>query len=105
MLARNPGRMRKRLAALLSEKLGVPINPEDIGQNKGPYCVGLDVARWSVRVRLDNRNVNVYSWDTMTDCLRHPIAFRRDRDGLGIEVSYEAESHPPGRPLIEVLDA
>jgi hypothetical protein len=46
-----PGRIRIKLAELLSKELNVEIRPEDIWQNNYPAAKWLDLCRWGVEAR------------------------------------------------------
>ncbi len=74
MSRRRPGRTRIRLAQILSEHLGCAVLPEDIWDNYFPAARWVDAARWGAN--LTDRNghaMHVYSWDTMSECVRTGI--------------------------------
>lgn len=62
------GRLRKQMAKLLNEQVGMPVRAEDITLAQGAHR-SLDVYRWHV---LTDESVpsEFYSWDTLTDCVR-----------------------------------
>lgn len=73
------GRTKRTLAARLSNTLGVRVSAEAIWENANAEQVGC--ARWGVWVIRNNRNVNVYSWDTMTACMRHGFTVNEEDEG------------------------
>src|SRR4051812_23109553 len=84
MSQRKPGKVRKKLADMLSEALGIPVLPDEIWDNNYPLGHYLDLARWGSNVPNGNSGVQVYSWDTMTECVRN--GFTLAEDGISIEV-------------------
>lgn len=80
------GRVRKKLSAMLAEH-GLLIKPEHLDSQEGPLYrnPGNDLARWfgcaswheSLREER-GWSCHLYSWDTMTDCVRHGFTLRPD---------------------------
>jgi hypothetical protein len=88
-MPRRPGRVRCRIAALLSKELGMEVRPEVIWVQRGIYShATTDAVKWGAHVPVPGTlgTVPVFSWDTMTDCLRQGFHLRRD-DTSGVEVS------------------
>ena len=64
----------------------------------------LDVCRWEGRVPGDEavphekgRDVGVFSWDTMTDCVRNGVSVERDDwGGFTLEVGALGRNDPHG---------
>ncbi len=63
-----PGRTKQKMARLLSERLGVQLDPNNFWANRNAEQVGC--ARWGIWAVINGQNTNVYSWDTMTECLQ-----------------------------------
>lgn len=89
-----PGRLRWALAALLEKELGITISPYDLYPAQGWWRSSSDSmqARWDgYGTRVDNGievKVHVFSWDTMTKCVRWGISYFEERSGMPqIEVS------------------
>lgn len=78
---RNIGKTRIALARLLEEKLRaseslplLSIEPEDLWIQEGAYRnSNWDLARWGCDVRFSGKYFKVYSWDTMTECVKKGI--------------------------------
>jgi hypothetical protein len=93
---RKPGKTKIALARFLEEAIaeihpGIPINPQVLWSQEGYYRNrNLDLARWGAFIPIPESqgSVCVYSWDTMTACVKHGIviAVRRDNPNE-IEVS------------------
>lgn len=88
-------RIRFRLAALLSKQMseqeGIPIDIDcdrDMWIQQGGYRhVHWDLARWGADFHASGRYFSVYSWDTMTDCVRYGLTVDKRRDVGEREVS------------------
>ena len=100
-----PGRIRIRLAELLSVELGWLIDPSDLWPQQGAWRtdVRLDVFRWEGLIPGDEliphqkgRKVGVYCWDSMTDCVRYGVGAEMNRIG-GLEVWALAPNDPKGK--------
>lgn len=73
MTHRKPGRVRKRIAELLQAQ-GFDVEAEDLDTQEGAYRgPHWDLARWFANCEKDGKPVYIYSWDTMTDCVRHGL--------------------------------
>lgn len=88
MSKRNIGRIREKLADLLTkalterEKREINVDPEDFWIQEGTYRhVTWDMARWGV----NNGRVPfvIHSWDTMSDCVKH---------GISVDIPYRGDS-------------
>ena len=79
------GRVRLRLAAMLSVELGKFVPPEDITPRLGAWRtrVGLDVCRWEGRLPWPGykEGAPVMCWDTMSECVRFGVGVERDSSG------------------------
>jgi hypothetical protein len=71
--SRHIGRIRIRLAEILSESLNLDCQPEDLSPTQGRYRVdkSWDVYAWEVFTQTKAGLTFVAgSWDTMTDCVK-----------------------------------
>jgi hypothetical protein len=71
--SRHIGRVRIRLAEILSECLGLDCQPEDLSPTQGEYRVNKshDIYSWEVFTQTKAGLTFVAgSWDTMTDCVK-----------------------------------
>jgi hypothetical protein len=71
--SRHIGRVRIRLAEILSECLGLDCQPEDLSPTQGEYRVSKshDIYAWEVFTQTKSGLTFVAgSWDTMTDCVK-----------------------------------
>jgi hypothetical protein len=71
--SRHIGRVRIRLAEILSECLELDCQPEDLSPTQGRYRIekGWDIYSWEVFTRTKTGLTFVAgSWDTMTDCVK-----------------------------------
>lgn len=100
-------RARERLADLLSEALGFPVNEDDLQQNRGYWSHRQqDVYRWQAEIRVPpdrdaeftanddpskpwkrihmqvlghrTEHISLACWETMTECARKGIRLERD---------------------------
>lgn len=78
------GRTKQRLAKLLSDRLGVTVNPNDMWMNRNAEMAGC--ARWGVWVVIEGLNVSVYSWDTMTECLKRGFVISHESSRICVVV-------------------
>lgn len=83
------GRTHQRLLVLLEAEgfTGIRVEPMKGHWRSSPYA---DVHRWEGAAVRDGLRVGVYSWETMTDCVRNGIVVSaRDKgcSGNGYEVS------------------
>lgn len=69
MSRRKPGRIRIKLAKMLTELLGRTVQPEDIWDNNYPEARMVDAARWGACLT----GGHIHSWDTMNECVRKGI--------------------------------
>ncbi len=79
------GRIKTKLVTLLG-KQGIFISPESLWTQQGSHrhCDG---TRWGANDALFNeRHVRIYSWDTMTNCIKHGIIVGKQNDIDGIEI-------------------
>jgi len=72
------GKTKQRMAKMLSEQLGTTIDPNDFWANYNAEKVGC--ARWGVWAIINGESVHVYSWDTMTECVKKGFVFSKERD-------------------------
>ncbi len=79
-----PGRTKQRIARLLSERLKVPVDPEEFWANRNAEQIGC--ARWGIWVVINGRNTNVHSWDTMTECLQRGFVLSHEDTGISVVV-------------------
>ena len=86
MSQRKPGRVRKKLASMLSKALNVPCEPSDIWDNNFLGARQLDAARWGANLSRGRVAVMVYSHDLMSECVRHGLYVRQERDSASVEV-------------------
>ena len=72
MRGRNPGRVRHRLALMLSKALGTYIDPGDLQEAVGYWrtCPGSEALRWEAPG-------GIGSWSTMSDCVRYGFDIER----------------------------
>jgi hypothetical protein len=77
-----PGRTRIKLAKMLTELLGRPVNPTDIWDNNYPEARMVDAARWGAYLP----GGHIHSWDTMGDCVKKGIE-ASPRSGGEMEIS------------------
>lgn len=83
-----PGRIKWKLSELF-RAAGIEASPYDFWQQEGAYrSVKWDLARWGVRNGrwIDATGkypgpLHIYSWDTMTDCVRYGINLQLAGDG------------------------
>jgi hypothetical protein len=75
------GRVRKRLAKVLSEHFKTEVNPDEIWENRN-----MDLARWGVWAKVDGRLYNIHSWSTMGTVIKEGVA-EVYRDETAIEIS------------------
>lgn len=66
----------ERLEKLLSS-LGFAVPVDAIRPVQG-YWKKEDVFRWEARLSFEGRDVSVYSWNTVSDCVRYGIELHRD---------------------------
>lgn len=66
MKRRRPGRVRSKLAGMLSERLGTYISPDDLREAAGFWRTSgkSEALRWE-------GPKGIGSWNTMTDCVRY----------------------------------
>lgn len=92
------GKTRTKLAIVLGTKLResenlprLSIEPEDFWIQQGAYRHATwDLARWGVDIHCEGgKYLKVYSWDTMTDCVRYGITIlsQENRDIYEREIS------------------
>lgn len=90
----NPGRIRQKLSELLA-KHGIECSPYDLWTQEGAYrSWKWDLARWGAHncrwldQTKTQSSFSIYSWDTMTNCIKKGISFDPDQHkGPDIEIS------------------
>lgn len=83
----DPGPTKVKLSELLAE-VGVSIDPSKLRPNYGYNTVKFDGCSWSVMGWYKGRDVNVCSWDTMTELVSRGFTFwEDDRGAFCIELS------------------
>jgi hypothetical protein len=91
---KKPGRPTIRMAGQLSRRLGVDIEPADIWYQEGFYR-RTDTARWGAHYRrCGEPTLIVFSWDTMSECLRSGFNIYQCKDN---PCEFEVSAREPGR--------
>jgi hypothetical protein len=83
-----PGRVKWRLSELL-RAAGIEVSPYDFWTQDGGYRHrNWDLARWGAHdakwidpINKYSGTLHVYSWDTMTDCVRYGINLSYRKEG------------------------
>lgn len=84
------GRTRCRLAKLLTEVIGSPIDPEDLDAAQGYYRQQRSgQAAWSGIIVVDGIKRTICSWDSMTECVRNGFTVQDSRGESGRFADYE----------------
>ena len=85
------GRIRDKLAAMLSRDCGIAVNGDKLHANNHPAAVRSGACRWSAYgVETSTGGVvRVCSWDTMGDLVAAKTIEIVSRHGASIEVSAE----------------
>jgi hypothetical protein len=72
-MRRRPGRYRRRLAELL-EAAGFDVNADELDTQEGAYRgPHWDLARWFAHCYRDGKQVYLYSWNTMGECVKYGV--------------------------------
>ncbi len=82
------GRIRTKLATLLKSTIpGLEIDPIDINSQVPMYASAIfDCCSWYAVGKRNGMDVNISSWNTMTECVRRGISIVVD-DTVTIEVT------------------
>lgn len=83
---KSAGKVRTKLAKLLTEALGFPVKADDIVAATGHWRTSkyADVLRWEGFVTNANGSRrSIGSWNTMTECVRNGVEIQEDRPKYG----------------------
>lgn len=86
----NPGRIREKLAEMLSEQIGRPVHAVDIWRQSPRHIRFYGAAVWGADTYTGKSSI--CSWDTMTDCVRH--GFSVEEGGRNAFADYEIHVTP-----------
>jgi hypothetical protein len=90
----NIGQTRIRMAKMLEKSIpGLCVEPRDLWSQIPVYATAQwDCCSWGGGGILDGRQVNIASWDTMTECLKYGIGCTVDPLGKNTYSDIEVSS-------------
>lgn len=76
---RKPGKTRAKLSELLQSQIpGLIIEPDALLPEHPALIKWWGVAVWTGDGKLDGMDLHVFSWDTMTNCVRYGIETKEE---------------------------